>query len=184
MLCYVKKLLLTWEKYSASQPLPLITDSIEQYTFLKNYPLLFEKIAGWKQRAEAFAEQVQFITDLPFPSGKNTGSKCVALDNSSILYPVPRQTERARKILLATYGKNLLQCAYSSFPLPAAGIGFARGNKTDVLLYKQVQDMARQQIDLVFCLSAWAALELNAVLPAHYPGAKARFFIYTGTDLL
>jgi len=177
-----KKVLLTWEKYSIQRPLPLITDSIELYSFLKNYPLLFDKIPGWKQRAQTFAKHIQFITDLPFSSGEKNRNQRIALDTSSVLYPATEPAERAQKILSALYGKNLLQCAYSAVPLPAASIGFASDSNTAILLHKNIRDIARQQIDTVYCLSAWSALELNAVLPLKYPSAQAQFFIYAGAD--
>ena len=170
-----KKLLRVWEQAGR---LPLITDSIEAYSFLKNYPLLFNTIPGWKQRAEQFAAHVQFITDGPFPVKKPQTTGRAALDSSSLLLPAPAQTERARKILLATYGKNLLECAYSRFPLPAAGSMFVCNKQTEQWLQRQVQDIKRQQITKIYCLSPWAALELNAVLRKQYPQAQAQFIVY------
>ncbi len=177
-----KKLLLAWEGYSKKRALPLMTDSIEAYGFLKNYPLLFEDLSGWKERAEKFAAHVQFITDIPFPAKKKNLSRKAALDSSSLLFPATLPAERARKILLTTYGKNLLECEYSRFPLPAASVGFAYPNEASDLVLRQVKDLAREQIERVYCLSAWAALELNAVLRKRTPHAQACFIIYIRTD--
>ena len=177
-----KKVLLAWEQAGGKHALPLITDSIEIYSFLKNYPLLFAAIPGWRDRAEKLAAQVQLSIEAPFPIKKKKGTQRVALDTSSVLYPAGQAAERARKLLLTTYGKNLLECVYSRFPLPAASIGFASGNEASDSVLKNIQDLAQHQIEKVYCLSGWAALELNAVLRRRYPIAQARFIVYIRTD--
>ena len=177
-----KHLLTTWEKYAGKHLLPFFTDSIEIYSFLKNYPMLFQALPAWKERAEKFAKQVQFIVDMPFPVKKKNAPQKAALETSSVLFPVTDVLERARKILLTTYGKNLLEFEYSRFPLPAASVGFVYPSEADSLVLRQVKDLTRQQIQRVYCLSAWAALELNAVLRKCDPLAQARFIIYIRTD--
>ncbi|MBO7238461.1 MAG: (Fe-S)-binding protein [Elusimicrobiaceae bacterium] len=177
-----KKVLQTWEQYSGKYPLPFITDSIELYGFFKNYPLLFATVPGWQQRAEKFAAHVQFVAEAPFPIKKKNAPGRAALDSSSVLYPAGPVAERARKLLLTTYGKNLVECEYSRFPLPAASMGFTRGSNAGGWVLTNTQDLARQQIDIVYCLSAWAALELNAVLRRRKSKTQARFVVYIRTD--
>ena len=177
-----KKLLRAWEQIAAGRDLPLVTDSIEIYGFLKNYPLLFNTIPGWKKRAEHFAAHVQFITDGAFPVKRKTFTARVALEDSSLLCAAQAQVARARKLLLTTYGKNLIECAYSRFSL-LAGSMFARGNRANELLQRQVSEIASKQIDKIYCLSPWTALELNAALRKKYPGAQAQFIIYLRTEV-
>lgn len=175
-----KKLLCAWEKTTDTQTLPLITDSIEVYSFLKNYPLLFNTISGWKQRAEKLAEQVHFIAEYLQPVQITDQSVRVALDDSSVLFPATEQAQQVRKILLATYGENLLECAYSRFPLPPTGSMFVNGSEAAKLLQRQVQDITQAQVDKIYCLSPWAALELNRALRKKGLAAQARFIIYYG----
>ena len=178
-----KKLLRAWEQIAGKRNLPLITDSIEVYSFLKNYPLLFNSIPGWKQRAEQFAAQVRFIIDGDFPAQPQQESGRVALDESSLLFTAEQPAERAREILLTTYGTNLLECAYSRFPLPAAGSSFALKKQSADLLHRQIKDIERNEVEKIYCLSAWAALELNAALRRHYPKAQAQFIVCLGKKI-
>ncbi len=172
-----KRLLVTWEKLSVRQNLPLVTDSIEVYSFLKNYPLLFAKWPGWQKRARKMACQVKYITDFAFPKPTAFSGRITALDTSSVLYPAKDIAERARKILLTTCRKNLLECHYSRLPLAAGGTGFIQTLPTQQRLRQYVQDIARKQIADVYCLSGWAALELNAVCKRLYPHATAKHLV-------
>lgn len=172
-----KHLLLLWEKLSARHTLPLFTDSIEVYAFLRNYPLLFTKWPGWQKRAQKMAQHVKFITDISLPKLNTVSDRPTALDTSSILYPAGEVAERARKILLTKCKKNLLECEYSDISLPAGGIGFMQGVPTEANLRQYVQDIARRQIADVYCLSGWAALELRAACKRLYPQASVEHFV-------
>jgi len=173
-----KRVLTRWEKLAGRRGIDLVTDSIEVYSFLKHYPLLFAKLPGWQKRAERFAERVKFITEHPFPKNTNTLQQKIGLDSSSILYPAEWVIERARKILLTNSQKNLLECEYSRFPLPVAGLGLARRNLVEELVRQHVQDIQRKEIADVYCLSGWAALELNAALKFLYPKAHAQHLVF------
>ena len=178
------KLLLSWEHYSGQTPLPFITDSIEVYGFLKNYPLLFTHLPGWQQRAEKFAAHVQFITEvLSSPAKPSQTIPRIALDSSSLLYPAGVVAEQVYARLLETYGKNLLECEYSRLPLPAAGIAFAQPAQAAELVLHNARDLMRQHIEQVYCLSGWAALELQAVLRKHYPSVRADFIVNIYTQI-
>ena len=180
-----KKLLLRWEKASQSGPLPLLTDSLEIYLFLKNYSFLFAAFPGWKKRAENLAAHVQFITDFSFPQTlpAQVKSPKVALDISSVLYPAERGVAaRARKILRTLFGKNFVECEYSRFPLPAAASSLIEGSPARQITRENAKDVARQQIEKIYCLSGWAALELNAALHACHPTAQAKHFVHLMSD--
>ncbi len=169
-----RRLLLEWEKWAQGRKLPLVTESIELYSFLKNYPVLFASMPGWYARAEAFAQQVFFITDFMPLRGKAAGAiPKTAWDRSGLLSPQDAPFPRLQKILKTHFGKNLVECEYSRFPLPAGGTGFARGCPAREMGIENAKDVARGQIEQVFCLSGLAALELGAQLRKQKPSARA-----------
>jgi len=173
-----KRLLVQWEKSAAGRTLPLLTDSIEIYAFLKNYPLLFAALPGWQQRAQKFADQVIYISDLPVKKREELSGKTVAPETSCALFPVKNIAAAVQKILLTDRRSNLLEFEYSRFPLPTAGLAFARHPQTEELVRRHVQDLTRQQIAEVYCLSGWAALELQTAARSLYPSLKAQHLIY------
>lgn len=173
-----KRLLTRWEKLSRGRNLPLVTDSIEVYSFLQNYPLLFAHLPAWQERAKKMALQVRFITDYCLTEPTNPSTYKTALDISSVLYPIGQVAANARKILLAKSQKNLLECEYSRFPLPAAGLGLVCRPLAEEWVRRQVQDIASRQIANIYCLSGWGALELGAALKCLYPSANAQHLIF------
>lgn len=178
-----RRFLIRWEKYSPSKPLPLLTDSIDVYVLLKNYPVLFAAWPGWKKRAEKLAAQVRFVTDFPFPKPKQIQEQNAALDPSCLVFPAPEECLRhAQKILKTHFGKNLVECDYSIFPSPHAGAHFARTETARETEKKCAQSAARRQIQAVYTLSGFAALGWNAALKRRYPAARAKHIIclYTG----
>ncbi len=184
LMTQAKNLLTRWEKKSARRKLPLLTDSLEVYLFLKQYPLLFSALPGWQKRAQNFASHIKYITDLSFrPAAAHEEEPLTcALDTSSVLYPAGATAERARKILKTLFGKNFVECEYSRFSIPAGGVAFAYGTSAEEMILENVKDVARRQLRQVFCLSGWAALELDAALRRHYPQAQARHMVYLFRD--
>ena len=177
-LLQAKKLLLLWEKYSADKPLPLLTDSVEEYLFIKNYPFLFQALPAWKKRAEKLAAHVRFITDLSFPKPKHLLEDLAALDASSVLYTAQPLILPAKKILKTFYGKNFVECEYQHFPLPVAAAGLIKNSQASKIVSEYAREIARQHLTHIYCLSGWAALELNAELKKHYSTAKATPLIH------
>lgn len=175
-LTQAKHLLTLWEKVSAGKA-PLVTDSWEVYAFLKNYPALFASLSGWQKRAEAFAAHVHFVADYIKPVKSKTAVKTV-LDFSGLLFLPPETISLTRKILKTQAGKNLLECDYSRFPIAWITEGFVCPCQTEKMLLENVKDLARQQIEQVYCLSGWAAFTLNYALKRHYPTAQARHIVY------
>ena len=179
-----KQLLRKWEKISAGRTLPLLTDSIETYHFLHYYPQLFAKHKGWCQRAKRFAKQVRYVTDFPVGSTlpKNMPSYKTALDTSAVLFSDRLIAEQARKRLHTLLGKNLLQCEYSHFPLPAREIYLAEIGQAEHIVSENMKHAAGQQIRRIYTLSGWAALELDAALKQHNPLVQARHIVYAEAD--
>lgn len=175
-LIQLKNLLTRWEKLSPRKKLPLITDSIELYGFLKHSPVLFATLKGWQKRAQALAEHVQFVSDLRF--AKPANAKRCALDSSTVLYPAGEATVRARKIFKTHFGKNFVECEYSHYAIAAAGLAFVPQTRAEEMVLENVKDVARRQLQEVYCLSGLAALELNAALCRHYPQAQAKHMVF------
>lgn len=178
-----RRLVFLWEKYANGKPLPLLTDSIDVYVLLKNYPVLFAARPGWKKRAEKLAANVQFVTDLSFPRPKKTQPVAAALDASCLLSPAPEECVlRANKILKTHFGKNLVECEYNLFPSPHAGAHFARTETEREMQKVCAQCAARRQLQAVYTLSGFAALGLNAAFQRLYPTARAEHIVslYTG----
>lgn len=178
-----RRFLRQWEKYSQPKPRPLLTDSIDVYVLLKNYPVLFAAWPSWKKRAEKLAENTRFVTDFPFPKPNQLQAQTSALDSTCLVSPAPEKcVSSARKILKTHFGKNLVECDYSPFPAPHAGAHFARTETTRKVEKKCAQCAARQQIQVIYTLSGFAALGWNAALKRRYPAARAKHIIclYTG----
>lgn len=179
-----KKLLVRWENACQHKPLPLLTDSVEIYLFLKHLPFLFAALPAWQKRAEKLAAQLCFITDYSFPkpTQKSATLSKTALEDSALLFPTTDISIRAHKILNTQVGKNLVECGYSRFPLPAAGVGLMYPAQAAQVVLENVKDIARQQIAQIYCLSNWAALELNTALKHYYPAGQAQPFIHLFTN--
>ncbi len=183
-LLQAKRLLTRWESASKRRSLPLLTDSLEVYLFLKHYPVLFASLPGWRKRAEKLAARVKYVTDysFTFSSKKELPARSTALDASSWLYPPGPLTERARKIIKTHLGKNFVECEYSRFVVAVGGSAFTGSGPEQQTTFENVKDVARRQLRQVFCLSGWAALELDAALRRHYPQARARHIVYLQTE--
>ncbi len=178
-LAQAKQLLTVWNKLAGKRKLPVLTDSIEVYGFLKHFPVLFAAYPSWHKRAAAFAAKVLFVTDLlpTRPTETAAADGLCALDASSVLYPAEDAAAKARKILKTHFGKNFVECEYSRFVTLAGGLAFVRGAQTQETALENVKDVARRQITQVYCLSGLAALELDAALRRHYPQARARHIV-------
>lgn len=171
-----KRLLTMWEKTGGKKNLPFVTDSWEVFAFLKNYPFLFARLPGWEKRARIFAGRVHFITD--FIKAKKSYPQKTALDFSGLL-SLPKETIfSAQKILKTHFGKNFVECEYSRFPVPAEIAALSHVSQAEKMILESVKQIASKQIKQVFCLSAWAAWELNYALQKHYPCAQAKNIVY------
>lgn len=177
-----KKLIKQWEKLSAGNELFIWTDSIEIYSFIKNYPILFSKFPNWKKRALCFSAHIKFITELNFPTASLPKKMRVMLDASSILSEDPKILEQAFSILRTHFDKNLVECEYGCLYVPVAGQIFWPQIDIGPLLYQTTKYIAQQQIARVYCLSGWAVLELNAALRRCCPAAQAKHFMDIETE--
>ena len=155
--------------------LPLLTDSIDVYLFLRRAPQLFAAWPRWRQKAQAFAQHIVFITDLlphkPAPAADK--STRVRLDRGALFTREGTPFDSARKILQTHFKKNFVECLYKDADTPAFGYSFVRGNLGEKICMSAVRSIARTQTGTVFTLSGLSALELNYYLKRFYPLAKA-----------
>lgn len=159
--------------------LPLLTDSIDIFNFLKRAPQLFSGNKRWEEKAREFADAVVFITDfLPVKPPKNASRKpAVRLDYSSLFTREGEAFSRAEKILKTHFKKNFVECLYTDADTPAFGYGFVRNALAQDAGLRAVQSIAQTQSSTVFTLSGLAALELNCLLKRFYPAAKAQHIV-------
>lgn len=154
--------------------LPVVTDSVDVYLFLRRAPQLFAARPYWQNKAQAFADRVLFVTDLFPPKLSPAGASArVRLDCGALFSREGKPFEEARKILKTHFKKNFVECLYKDAGTPAFGYSFVRGNLGEKICMSAVRSIARTQTGTVFTLSGLAALELNFQLKRFYPQAKA-----------
>ena len=166
----VRRLLERWEQ---AGKLPLITDSIDVYYFLKRTAQLFAAHPALAQRARDFAAQVHFVTDI-LPEPKQTPWLVpVQLEDGALFERNSEATQKARQFLFAFFGKNLVECCYTDADVPAFGYSFVAGQEAARIGKKAVEKWARTSTRSVVVLSGLAALETAYLLRKFYPQAKA-----------
>ena len=154
--------------------LPLVTDSIDVYHFLKKAPQLFASWPRLQQKAAVLSNKVVFIADyLPKRPDTSTINLPVRLEKSSLFTEESPAVINSEKFLLTLFKKNLLECFYTDAEIPAFGYGFTRHNKAEQLGLQTAQVVARSQAKTVITLSGLSALEANYVLRRFYPAATA-----------
>ena len=167
--------LITRRAQTAGGTLPLLTDSIDVYLFLRRAPQLFTAWPRWREKAEALAKSVWFITDIwprTRPPSAETAAR-VRLDASALFAREGEPFDKARKILKTQFKKNFVECLYKDADIPAFGYSFVRDNLGKEVCFSVVRNIARTQTKTVFTLSGLSALELNFYLKRFYPHAQA-----------
>ena len=169
----VKKLI-RLHAHTANGKLPLLTDSMEVYLFLKQSTQLFEIYPAWKKKAQHFASCVRFITDIfpkkiaPVPQVQLPVSLCTI--STSEVQENPQA--QAQQILRSLFKKNFVQCDYKDGIVPLLGYGFIKNTHAPDYLLQAVRAVATHQIKTVFVTSAIATLELGFYMHMFYPCAK------------
>lgn len=167
--------LLTRHRRTGNGHLPLLTDSIDVYHFLKQAPQLFENFPAWQEKAEHFASCVHFVTDFfpKKPSGIKHICKPVMLMPSALLQAQSSAQQQAAQIMHTLFKKNLVECGYKQPRVAPAGYGFVTGSRANVYNMQAVRTVAHHQVQTVVVLSGLAALELGFSLRQFYPSARA-----------
>ena len=143
--------------------LPVLTDSLDVYNFLKQAATLFEDYPHSKEKAQKFAEKVLFITDL-FPARGDiaTAAMPVTLDTSALFSTEEKPTLSAEKIVSTLFGKNFVHCRDRQADLPAFGQSFITQNKAALLRDLSLRPWLEKEVKTVIVLSGWALMEVYA----------------------
>lgn len=161
--------------------LPVLTDSIDVYLFLKRAPQVFFGNEKWESHARNLADCTRFVTDYISPDSATEQPDShppVQLERSALFERQAQPFLQAQKILATLFGKNFVQCLYTDADMPAFGYMFAVPQKRVQLALRTVEKIARAQTKEVVTLSGLAALELNFWLKKFYPAAKATHFVH------
>jgi glycolate oxidase iron-sulfur subunit len=156
--------------------LPLLTDSIDVYLFLKNAPQLFATGSHARRRAENFASCVKFASEFLSPE-KNKKYDKIMLDNSALLWRQDPVFEQTSKILIDAFGKNFVECDYIGLSIAAGGYSFVNIPLALEMGLLCVRRYAQNQTADVVTLSVLAQMELSFLLRTFYPHAKAHYIM-------
>ena len=154
--------------------LPLLTDSVDVFLFLRRAPQLFSHWPTLQKQAQHFSEHIIFVTELL--SKKKTSRlfpERVSLDSSALFAREEAPFEKAQQILKTQFKKNFVECCYKNADTPAFGYCFVQPDWASQIMMKAVREIARTQTGTVFTLSGLSALELNFYLKRFYPTAQA-----------
>ncbi|MDD6153531.1 MAG: (Fe-S)-binding protein [Elusimicrobia bacterium] len=155
--------------------LPILTDSVDVFTFLHRAPQLFAGNKRWEHKARKLAENMRFVTDfLPKkPLAFSDVKTPVRLDYSALFCREGEPLNSVQKILKTLFKKNFVECLYTDADTPAFGYGFVRNSWAEPMALNAVRTIAQTQTATVFTLSGLSALELNYSLKRLYPNARA-----------
>lgn len=164
----------------AQGSLPLVTDSLDVYHFLKQAPQLFASQKRWARELENLAKQVHFITDF-FPEKFAVPPQTavpVTLNMGSVFLRESEPVCQNISLFKTLFKQNFVECEYTDFDIPALGYAFSAGNQNDLILFEIVKQTAQKQVKTVFTFSGLSALELNSALRRFYPSAKAQHVVH------
>lgn len=158
---------------------PLLTDSIEVYGFLKRAPQLFANLGSFEEKAKNFAACVHFITDFLSVDLKKVScfSSPVGLIAQEPFYIDTTVQSKAKQILHTLFKKNFVECDYKAGVVPSLGYGFVKHTYAPAYALSAVQGLAAHQTQTVFVLSGLAALELAFYVRTFYPTAQVRHLV-------
>lgn len=170
------RLLIKRHAHTAGGNLPLLTDSIDVYLFLKRAPQLFDDDSAARQRASRFAACVHFVTDFIAPE-KTTDSTKIMLDTSALLWQADPVFDETAKKFMDAFGTNFVECPYTGLSFAAGGQSFANVPLAQEMGMLCVRRYAQQEAGEIRVLSVLAQMEMSFLLKKFYPHAKARFVI-------
>ncbi len=165
--------LITLHEQEGNQ-LPVLTDSIDVYHFLKNAPQLFEGFQHWEEKSAQFARQVRFITDI-FPAkilSKSRFTGPVTLMPTALFDTGSAPLLQAEEILHTLFKKNFVKFGYRDAAVAPAGYGLYRNMANQANSLQAVRNLAKHRIQTVFVPSVFARQMLQAQLSRFYPSAR------------
>lgn len=165
---------------TANGAVPVLTDSIDVFLFLKRAPQLFAGYTLWENRARRLADAIRFVSDVippHFPSGKKSANEPVLLEPGALFERQGEPFTQVQQILYTFFGKNLVECFYTDADVPAFGYVFVAPKTAAQTELKAVTKIARTQAKQVIVLSGWAAIEVAYLLKKFYPAARVTHFV-------
>ena len=162
--------------HTANGALPLLTDSIDVYLFLKKAPQLFAPDSNSQKRAQHFADCVRFVTDFISPEKTKDAPK-TALDTSALLWQDDPVFDRTAKKFMDVLEGNFVECLYTGLSIAAGGQSFVNVPLAQEMGCLCVRRYAQQQVESVIVLSVLAQMEMSFLLKKFYPHATAHFVI-------
>lgn len=171
--------LLRQHRQLANGTLPLVTDSLDVYHFLKLAAQLFSQHEQLKTQAALFADHVHFITEF-FPEKHALSTAFptpVHLDAGALFSRESGPILQSFSLLKTLFEQNFVECEYTPFDTPTYGYAFTVGNQQERILLELVKQLAQKQVKTVFTFSGLCALELNDALRRFYPAAKAHHIV-------
>ena len=168
------------QRHRQNQPIvPLVTDSLDVYHFLKLAPQLFSGQEHLANQAQTFADSVRFITEF-FNERSLTPpsiSLPVQLDYGALFSRESAPLIQSISLFKTLFKQNFVECEYTAFDTPAFGYAFVAGNQNAQMMLEVVKKIAQKQTKTVFTFSGLCALELNKALSRLYPDAEARHIV-------
>ena len=158
----LKKLIL---RHRAIGELPLVTDSVDVFQFLKNAPSLFCAFPRWQQKARRLSARVAFISSFLLADTKQISGP-VALSNDSLFPSEMSCFTDVQKILQTIFGQNFVECNYPVH-LPTYGYSFGKGNWFRQIAPLVVKPVLDNQVKTVVSLSGWSMLEWRVLTKKH-----------------
>lgn len=154
--------LITRHAHTRNGKLPVLTDSLDVYNFLKQAATLFEEYPHKKEQALQFSKRVLFVTDLPFGAKALDFPTPLALDTSALFSQEKEPLLKAEKRMHTLFGKNFVHCNDRQADMPAFGYSFIEHNKASLLRDLSLRPLLEKEVKTVVVLSSWALLEVYA----------------------
>ena len=156
------KTLIMRHQHTGNGKLPLLTDSIDVYQFLKNAPALFEG-TYWTEKARKFADHVCFVTDfLPTHKATLPLNEPVCLDHTAFFSCEGNVFQKTEKYL-CEQTENFVQFTYNT-SLYTAGYGFYKKGFFKKMQAQAVLQVTQADINTLVTLSGLAQLEWEYAL--------------------
>lgn len=159
----IKKLIMSHQNLPTKN-IPVLTDSIDAYIFLKEIaPSLFENYPNWQKKAENFSKCVRFVTDFlgeenfPYVEGP------VYLDKGTLFVREVQPLQEADRRLRSAFAENFVQFTYEA-DMPAFAYSFVKGNFYEEMLATILQPVREGKIRTIVTLSSWNKMEWQRAL--------------------
>jgi ferredoxin len=155
-----------YEKILSSEPLPIVTDNIEDYRALKTSP---EYGTGF----EPLAAAARFITDYlkPFAAGEKLKNKRIIIQNNNVLFCGDEINQKTAALFVCRKDHFLVELEEGAHALGLLAYEKAKG--APHIKKNLAALLAKKRADIIITCSAREENMLNGLLKQYYPGTKA-----------